>query len=465
MDIEQRYQETLDFLYSFVDYSLTRSFQFTPEKFDLGRMRRLLERLGNPEKQYPVIHIAGTKGKGSVSAFCASVLHAAGYRVGMYTSPHLEDYAERIQVDGEPIPHADMVALVDELRTKIAGIDALTTFELTTALGFLWFARRGVQAAVVEVGLGGRLDATNVVDPVVSVITALSYDHTNVLGNTLAQIAGEKAGIIKPGRPVVSAPQKPEALEVIQKTAGEHNSSLTLVGQDILFGPLSHSLDGQSLFVWTANQQAEVNEFIESGGQCGWHPVELTIPLLGYHQVENAATAYAALTAARRHGLSISDEAILQGFAGVQWPGRFEVLRREPPIIVDSAHNGDSALKLHIALDDYFPGKPVVLIFGVSEDKDVRAILSALLPRVRQVVATQSIHPRAMGAEKIVAMVHQFGLPAKAVLPLEDALDVALGDASDGAAVVATGSLFIAAAIRSVWNAAHAETESSQTHG
>jgi dihydrofolate synthase/folylpolyglutamate synthase len=358
-----------------------------------------------------------------------------------------------------------MVALVDELRPKIAGIDALTTFELTTALGFMWFARREVQAAVVEVGLGGRLDATNVIDPVVSVITTLSYDHTNVLGNTLAQIAGEKAGIIKPGRPVVSAPQRPEALEVIQKTAGERNSSLTLVGQDILFGPLAHSLDGQSLFVWTANQQAEVNEFIESGGECGWHPVQLSIPLLGYHQVENAATAYAALTAARRHGLSISDEAIERGFVGVQWPGRFEVLRRDPPIIVDSAHNGDSALKLRIALDDYFPGKPVVLIFGVSEDKDVRAILSALLPRVRQVVATQSIHPRAMSADKIVAMVHQFGLPAKAVLPLEDALEFALGEAGDGAAVVATGSLFIAAAIRSVWNADQADTESSQTHG
>jgi dihydrofolate synthase/folylpolyglutamate synthase len=452
MNDESGYQQALDFLYSFVDYSLTRATQLTPDRFDLGRMSQLMDRLGNPERQYPVIHVAGTKGKGSVSAMCASVLKEAGYRVGLYTSPHLQDYAERIQIDNQPIPHARLVDLVAEIAPLTREIPGLTTFELTTAIAFLWFARSGVQTMVAEVGLGGRLDATNVVDPLVSVITALSYDHMSVLGNTLGQIATEKAGIIKTGRPVVSAPQKPEAMEVIQAVAAARGAPLSLIGRDMLFGPLAHSLDGQNMFVWTAEQQGKVDEFIETHNQADWEPVKLCIPLLGYHQVENAATAYTALRVAREQGLSISDEAIRRGLEHVVWPGRFEVLRRDPPVIIDSAHNGDSALKLRLALDDYFGGRPVVLIFGVSEDKDVRAIMSALLPRVSKVIATQSVHPRAMPAEKIVEMVHQFGMPARAVMPLEDALEAALHEAGDDAAVVATGSLFIAAAIRSVWN-------------
>jgi dihydrofolate synthase / folylpolyglutamate synthase len=452
MNDDLGYQHALDFLYSFVDYSLTRAPQLTADKFDLGRMQQLMDRLGNPERQYPVIHVAGTKGKGSVSAMCASVLKEAGYRVGLYTSPHLQDYAERIQIDNLPIPHAQLVELVAQIEPLTREITGLTTFELTTAIAFLWFARSGVQAAVAEVGLGGRLDATNVVDPLVSVITTLSYDHMSVLGNTLGQIATEKAGIIKPGRPVVSAPQKPEALEVIQSTAAVRGSPLSLIGRDLLFGPLEHSLDGQNFFVWTAGQQAQVDAFIETRGQSVWEPVQLCIPLLGYHQVENAATAYTALCVAREHGLKIGDDAIRRGLERVVWPGRFEVLRRDPPLVIDSAHNGDSALKLRLALDDYFGGLPVILIFGVSEDKDVRAIMSALLPRVSKVIATQSVHPRAMQAGKIVEMVHQFGMPARAVLPVEDALEAALQEADGSAAVVATGSLFVAAAIRSVWN-------------
>src|SRR5215216_4371641 len=209
-DIETQYNQALDYLYSFVDYSLKHISELARAEFNLDRMFALMEELGNPQAKYPIIHVAGTKGKGSVSALCASALQAAGYKTGLYTSPHLLDYVERIQVNGQPISHEQMIELVEEIKPAVAKIPKLTTFEITTALGFLAFARNDVTAAVIEVGLGGRLDATNIVTPKVSVITSLSYDHMAVLGNTLTEIAGEKAGIIKPNVPVVSAPQNEE---------------------------------------------------------------------------------------------------------------------------------------------------------------------------------------------------------------------------------------------------------------
>jgi dihydrofolate synthase/folylpolyglutamate synthase len=246
-DIETAYNLALDYLYSFVDYSLKHSSELAKADFNLDRMRELMFELGNPQEQYPIIHVAGTKGKGSVSALCASALEAAGFRVGLYTSPHLLDYCERVQTNGRPISHAGLVELVEQMRPAVARIPKLTTFEITTALGFLYFAQQKADAAVVEVGLGGRLDATNVVTPKVSVIASLSYDHMAVLGNTLTLIAGEKAGIIKPGIPVVSAPQKDEALEVLVRIANERKASFTLIGRDVTFKPLDHSLNGQTM--------------------------------------------------------------------------------------------------------------------------------------------------------------------------------------------------------------------------
>ncbi|MGD9094244.1 MAG: Mur ligase family protein, partial [Anaerolineales bacterium] len=211
MAIVQSYQDALDYIYSYVDYSLTRSFRYSPEKFDLGRMRDLMESLGNPDRNYASIHIAGTKGKGSVAAMCSRALDANGYKVGLYTSPHLIDFTERIQVNGEPISPEDLVAILEEIRPKIEAIPAITTYEITTALAFYYFKKQGIDIGVFEVGLGGRLDATNVLIPDVTVITSISYDHTDILGNTLEAIAGEKAGIIKQNIPVVMAPQKVEA--------------------------------------------------------------------------------------------------------------------------------------------------------------------------------------------------------------------------------------------------------------
>jgi dihydrofolate synthase/folylpolyglutamate synthase len=434
-EIETRYQQTLEYLYSFVDFSLQRMSHYSAEQFDLARMWKLVQALDNPQQRYPVIHVAGTKGKGSVSALCASALRAAGYRVGLFTSPHLDDYAERIQINGQLIDHGDLVALVEETKPVIESIHSLSTFEITTGLAFLYFARQGVDVAVIEVGLGGRLDATNVVLPRVAVITSLSYDHTYMLGNTLAEIAGEKAGIIKEGVPLVLSPQVDEARQVVQRVARERHAPLVQVGIDVPFEPLSHSLEGQSLQV------------VKPDGQ----PLRLTIPLLGQHQVINAATAYAALQAASESGLKVSEVAIREGFEHVFWPGRFEILQREPPVVIDCAHNRDSARRLRETLDEYFPTWPVVMIFGASEDKDVRGMFTELMPRLRQIIAVKSFHPRAMEPQLLVDLGQEFDKDSRLVPDVADGLAEALRLAGDDALVLATGSIFVASGVRLAW--------------
>ena len=445
------YQKSLDFIYSFIDYSIKRNLRNAADKFKLERVVQFMQLLDEPHKKYKIIHVAGTKGKGSVSAFCASSLQAAGYNVGLYTSPHMEEFTERIRVNGEEITRQEFVQLVEKIKPLVEQVPGITTFELTTALGFLYFAEKAVDVAVVEVGLGGRLDATNIVDPLISVITSISYDHTQILGNTLSKIAFEKGGIIKPGRPVVVAPQKDEAFKKLEELSIERSAPLIRVGKDFLFAADNHSLDGQNMFVWTPEEQSLVNDYIESGGLEDWTPLRIKIPLLGYHQVVNAATAYAALMTTNKLGLKINSEAIVRGFAQTYWPGRFELLSRQPPVIIDSAHNRDSALKLRLAVDDYFPGLPVILVFGASADKDISGMLSELLPRTSKVITTQSIHPRAIDAKELLELVHRHGCSAQAIDPIEEALKVALKEAGNEAVIIITGSLFVAAAARVVW--------------
>jgi dihydrofolate synthase/folylpolyglutamate synthase len=451
MDTETAYNQALDYLYSFVDYSLKHTDELVKAEFNLDRMFALMDMLGNPQNGYPILHVAGTKGKGSTSALMAAALTAAGYRTGLYISPHLQDFCERIQVDGEPISHSDLAGLVEEIEPHVAKIPFITTFELTTALGFLCFARRGVEAAVIEVGLGGRLDATNIVTPRVSVITSLSYDHMAVLGNTLAQIAGEKAGIIKEGAPVVSSPQKEEALAVLEKAARERGCPFTLIGRDLAFEVGEHSLDGQSLTI-VKRQSSNVNRqssIVNRKSKIA-NPVILRIPLLGAHQVVNAATAYAALQAS---GLDVPDAAIQKGFAEVEWPGRFEVLRRTPPVILDSAHNVDSAEKLRLTLDEYFPGLPVILIFGASEDKDVAGMFAAWKPCLGRIIVTKADHPRALEPGQLLGLARQAAVPAEAVKDVESALARALElSAKDGSIVLSAGSMFVTAEVRAAWD-------------
>jgi dihydrofolate synthase/folylpolyglutamate synthase len=432
MDIEIAYNKALDYLYSFVDYSLKHSSELAKADFNLDRMFALMESLGNPQNKYPIIHVAGTKGKGSVSALCASALQAAGYTSGLYTSPHLLDYTERIQINGGPISHEQLAELVEEIQPHVAKIEKLTTFEITTALAFMAFAKHDVNAAVFEVGLGGRLDATNIVTPKVSVITSLSYDHMAVLGNTLALIAGEKAGIIKRGVPVVSSPQKDEALEVLERVAKSHESELTLMGRDVKFELSESSLDGQRLKVKSQRSK-----------------VELPIPLLGLHQVENAATAYAALKVS---GIPITDEQIQKGFSQVQWRARFEVARRDPPVIFDSAHNQDSFAKLSETLQTYFPDKMVYLIFGASEDKNIPGMFAELKSKIRKIIITRADHPRALEVERIQQLAEQAGAESETVIPVKSALARALELSSkDGSIVLSAGSMFVTAEVMSAW--------------
>ncbi len=422
MDTETSYNKSLDYLYSFVDYSLKHSSELAKADFNLDRMFALMESLGNPQKQYPIIHVAGTKGKGSTSALCAAGLQAAGYKVGLYTSPHLLDYVERIQINGEPITHAQLNELVEEIKPRVAKIEKLTTFEITTALAFMAFAKYGVNAAVFEVGLGGRLDATNVVMPKVSVITSLSYDHTAVLGNTLALIAGEKAGIIKDGVPVVSSPQKEEALEVLRRVARLKECKLTLIGRDIKFELIESSLAGQKFRIQNS---------------------EFRIPLLGIHQLENAATAYAALKAS---GIKITDEQIQKGFAQVKWRARFEIARLDPTLIFDSAHNQDSFARLNETLDAYFPDKKIYLIFGASEDKNILAMFAEMKSKIQKIIVTRADHPRALEVEKIKKLADDLGIESESIIPVASALKRGLELSSkDGCVVLSAGSMFVTA--------------------
>lgn len=438
MDTELAYNQALDYLYSFIDYSLKKAAELAKAEFKLDRMFALLGILGNPQDAYPALHVAGTKGKGSTSALMASALTAAGYKTGLYTSPHLQDFAERIQIDGQPIPHHDLALLVEEIKPAVAQVPQLTTFEITTALGFLYFARQNVEAAVIEVGLGGRLDATNVITPRVSIITSLSYDHMAVLGNTLTLIAGEKAGIIKPGVPVVSSLQVEEARVVLERISSERKCPFTLIGRDLTCEGGEHSLDGQNLTI--INLQPSINKP---------KSVILRIPLLGKHQVENAVTAYAALKAS---GLDVPDRAIQKGFARVNWPCRFEIARREPPVIFDSAHNQDSFVRLRQTLDEYFPGRPVLLIMGASEDKNLPGMLEEIKPRLSLLIATKSEHPRALDPEKIVAAAGRIEVRAEAAAPVSAALDRALELASSGREIVlSAGSMFATAEVKTAW--------------
>ncbi|MBN2555315.1 MAG: bifunctional folylpolyglutamate synthase/dihydrofolate synthase [Anaerolineales bacterium] len=445
------YPDALEFLYSFVDYSTSRSYRYSPEVLDLGRVRDLLERLGNPHDSFCSVHVAGTKGKGSVSALISSSLKQAGHRTGLYTSPHLQRFTERIKIDGEEIAPAALIALVNAVRPAVEAIGGLTVYEIMTAMAFLHFNQEKTDCAVIEVGLGGRLDATNVITPEVSVITSLSYDHMHLLGNSLSDIAYEKGGIIKPGVPVVIAPQQHEAEHVLEKLAAERFAPLIRVGKEWHYAPGSHDLDGQIVHLWAASEQDQMNRYIETAGAEEWTPGRFQIPLLGYHQVINTAVAYAALQELIKQGMTVPEEAIRQGFKNVAWDGRFQILSRNPMLVVDCAHNRDSALKLRIALDDYFPGQPVTLIFGASADKDIKGMFTELLPRISRMVITQAAHPRAATPDDVARIAGGFALRTEQITPAGDALVRALKRAAPGEIILAAGSIFVVGEILERW--------------
>jgi dihydrofolate synthase / folylpolyglutamate synthase len=434
LSIDEIYQDALDYIYSFVDFSMTHQENLSPENFDLTRMVKFMEELGNPQDEFPSIHVAGSKGKGSVSAMCASVLQQAGYKVGLYTSPHLKDFEERIQVDRVSMDRSILVKYVAEIKPAVARVPGLTTFEIMTALGFLYFARQGVDIAVVEVGLGGRLDATNVITPLVSVITSLFLDHVSILGDTLDKIAREKGGIIKTGVPVVCAPQEQNALDVVREISETRKAPLIEIGRDYRFEISSRSLDGQKFLIKEADRQ-----------------IELFIPLVGDFQVINAVTAYAALDSLPEKDFTLGEEAVRQGFGSTSWPARFEVLRREPPLVIDSAHNPASVEKLRETIDEFFPGVPLILVFGISEDKQLDGMLAEILPRTSYLITTQADHPRAMDAFELAQRAGGYDCQIEAIPEVRKALVKALELAADGGLVLIAGSIFVAASARIAW--------------
>lgn len=440
---DPNYSEALDYLYSFIDYSVKRRYRYSPEVLDLNRVRRLLALLGDPQDAYPTVHVAGTKGKGSVCAMIASALRSAGYCTGLYTSPHMQCFTERIRINGNEISESTFASLMEEIKPSVEAIPGLTVFEIATALMFVYFSRQEVDCAVIEVGLGGRLDATNVLIPQVSVITSLSYDHMHLLGNSLSDIAREKAGIIKTRVPVVVAPQQFEAARVVEDVARAKQAPLIRIGRDWHFSAGTHNLENQSLYIWSDAERPLMEAYVESGGGEEWIPPRYGIPLLGYHQVINCATARVVLEILRDKGWRIPEEDIQRGFREASLPGRFQILTHDPFVVVDSAHNRDSALRLRIALDDYFPGQPVTLIFGASADKDIRGMLGELLPRVSRLILTQAVHPRAASTEALAELANGYGLHIESIVPVIQALRHGIEMARPGEVVLAAGSLFV----------------------
>jgi len=427
------YQQALDYIFSYTDYEKV-PMPHDPAFYDLRRVDELLARLGNPHLGAKSVHIAGTNGKGSTAAMIASALTASGYTTGLYTSPHLHTWRERIRVNGRLISEEELTALVERLKPEIEAVNQkatygqLTTFEMLTALAFAHFKLKGVDFQVLEVGLGGKFDATNVINPEVCIITSISFDHTEVLGNSLAEIAAEKAGIIKPGCVVVTSPQPDEVNTVIEETCFSHGVELVRVGSNITWQGISSNLNRQLL---------QVKGRLDS--------YELSIPLLGDYQLGNAATAVAALEVLAGRGVNISKNSIISGLAQVGWPGRLQILSHRPLLIVDGAHNPDSARRLKQSLEQHFDFDRAILVIGASSDKDIAGIISELAPPFDKVIVTRSRHPRAMPLPLLKAEFRRHGVEAQAIDTVSEALSLALALAGARDLVCVTGSLFVVA--------------------
>ena len=431
------YRESIAQLLTLVDHE--RNLVTGPRQkaiYDLTRMEALLGRLGSPQNQVPAVHIAGTKGKGSTAALCDSALHAAGLSTGFYSSPHLHTYRERIRRDSEPISQEGFAALVEglwplheELKSDSV-VGPLTLFEFLTGMAFQCFAQDRTDVQVIEVGLGGRLDATNVLDAGVCVITSISLDHMAILGNTIGEIAADKAGIIKPGSTVVIAPQASEALSPILAACQEKEAAPILVGRDVTWEEGRTGTDGQRFKVRGRNGE-----------------YDLYMPLLGAHQLENAALAVAALEAFGSQGIDVSAKAMEVGFENVSWPCRMEVLSRSPLLVADGAHNVYSIESLLKSLPDYLAYDRLILVVGFSRDKNVEGMARALGEKADIIVATASRHPRSMQAVEVAGLFPETGKPVLASTPA-DALRLAMEVAGKKDLVLATGSLFLAAEVR-----------------
>jgi dihydrofolate synthase / folylpolyglutamate synthase len=439
------FQEAVNYLLS-LGRELAAPTQAATAKFNLENISVLARHLGHPENKYPSVHIAGTNGKGSTAAFLEAMLREAGYRTGLYTSPHLERINERIRVEGHDIPDrafAEVFSCIHALIEKLLADGALrahpTFFECVTAVAFLYFAEAGVDFAVFETGLGGRLDSTNIVTPQVSVITRIDFDHENFLGHSLREIAAEKAGIIKPTVPVVIAEQRDEAREVIASRASELHSPL---------------LEPATLFAVESlrMEQGRVRAVVREPG--AGKSLNIDPQLAGRFQLHNALNAVAAAHVLKSQGYRLTDGVIEQGIATAVWPGRIEKIRVRPDIYLDGAHNPASARELDAFLAENFDGRRIILIFGALRDKAVDEIAGILFPRAAHVIFTEPATSRAISAAQLAEITGHYATSAEITPDAAHALETALAKAQPGDAIFITGSLYLVGQLRRAAQAA-----------
>ncbi|MYC34310.1 MAG: bifunctional folylpolyglutamate synthase/dihydrofolate synthase [Chloroflexi bacterium] len=435
------YPDSIARLLSLVDHE--RSAPTLPRQkriYDLRNVKRLLGRIGNPHRRPGIVHVAGTKGKGSTAAMIEAILRAAGYSTGFYSSPHLHSFCERIRLDGESVSPSTFAELTASVWPQhVANADdpeagPATLFEFMTAMAFHCFAENQTDFSVIEVGLGGRLDATNVVTPAVSVITPVSLDHTAILGDTIGEIAADKAGIIKPGVPVVVAPQFPEAMAAIQSAATAQSAPLVDVAKSVAWRVDGTSLDGQDLNIQTPRDTYQFG-----------------LPLLGDFQGTNAAVALTVAENLIGAGHEIHRDAVIAGLSTVQWPARLEVLSRNPIVVADGAHNDHSVATVLATLKHSIPHQKLTVVAGFSRDKRVSAMVEFLAQRARRVIATRSRHPRSMRPSEIVDEFCAHGFNSERIVAcnnVSEAINAAWVDAESGELILVTGSLFVAAEAR-----------------
>lgn len=429
------YIDALRFLYGLADFERTGRFA---DRTDLAPVNALLEELDNPQLGRITVHIAGSKGKGSVAAMVESMLRASGLRTGLFTSPHLHRFPERIQIDGQPVSNEEFAAGIAEVAAATKRVAArlpdrqLVTFDALTALGFHLFRQHEVQAQVIEVGLGGLLDSTNVFEnKECAVITNIGLEHREILGDTVAEIAAQKAGIIVTGCPTIMAPQRESAADVIREVTKDKGSTLTEVALVCNLRRDSHSGDAQTFRLRTP-----------AGGY------QVKLPLLGKHQLDNAATAILAVEALAVAGVKISEEAVKAGLESVRWPARIEVIKRRPMVVVDSAHTADSARRLRDTLSEYLHVERATLVIGVMGDKDLEGVAMAVEPVARRVIATRADHPRALEPEKVARIFQDMGVETTWERSVEAAVDSAMRLSTPSDAVVILGSIALAGQAR-----------------
>ncbi|HBZ87053.1 MAG: hypothetical protein A2509_03565 [Candidatus Edwardsbacteria bacterium RIFOXYD12_FULL_50_11] len=426
------YQQAVEYLMSFVDREKIPGQKYHEEQYDLQGFRQFLTELGSPQNSFKSILVAGTKGKGSTAAMIESVLRQQRLKTGLYTSPHLISFCERIKRDGKNILERDFAQRLEWLKPFLEKSRAegrpRTVFEILTAMAFLYFQEVGVEWAVLEVGVGGRLDCTNVVNPRAAVITNLSLDHTEILGETIARIAAEKAGIIRQDALVITSPQPAEAIKVILKKCQDSLARLFQVGRDVGF---------------RITDQTPHSVTIDLAGTFG-SMTNLEVGLPGDFQAENAAAAFAALRSLQYRNLILSDNVIREGFRSVNWPGRMQQVSQEPAIIIDGAHNGHSAKCLMDALEKTYPGAGRVAVLGISANKDIAGIVDSLAPGCRALVITKARHSRAASPEIIREQAARHGVAAIVTENLGEALEKAKQLVAVSDLIVITGSLFLA---------------------